>query len=101
MSDEYTPTTEDVALAWARDRHGWIGPEYIQPQFDRWLAARLAEAWDDGNEKHDWVPNPYRSAARCDECGHPLNMHDEYGCREGYTCPCGREEIEAEWMRGD
>lgn len=43
MADEYTPTTDDVRMAWALSRRDWIGPEFIVPQFDRWLAEHDRE----------------------------------------------------------
>ena len=80
MTDEYTPTTEEV-----RDRHGlgWSGPyrDELLRHFDRWLAAHDAEqqrigaerGWDegysagyaDGDAGGKWADdeNPYRKDA--------------------------------------
>ena len=45
MSD-YTPTTKEVRNRYPRSHYKYIGVEFAE--FDRWLNARLAEAWDEG-----------------------------------------------------
>lgn len=70
---EYTPTTDEVRVAWA----GWTnafgrGLGIGKDEFDRWLSQLLAEAWDEGystgldymsqwlDGDEDEPENPYR-----------------------------------------
>lgn len=73
MTDEYTPTTEEVREAYLdrkdfEDAVSFIerrGDEVAAAEFDRWLNTVRAEAWDEG---YDAAPmggrprqeNPYR-----------------------------------------
>lgn len=73
MSDNYTPTTEEVREAYLdrkdfEDAVSFIerrGDEVATAEFDRWLATMKAEAWEQG---YDAAPlggrprqeNPYR-----------------------------------------
>lgn len=49
---EYTPTTDDVALAYIHAVNGdtWVSGKAraLQAEFDRWLKQVKAEAWDEG-----------------------------------------------------
>ena len=64
VADAYVPATEDIALAWARDRRDWIGAEFIQPQFNRWLREVRRLAWEEGFEggRGFDVQNPYEGS---------------------------------------
>lgn len=65
MSDDYTPTTDEMRFAWADrvNKHDQEGAE----EFDRWLAKVCEAAWDEGytrgnahNGRRDDCP--YRAA---------------------------------------
>ena len=66
MSDQYTPTTEEVQEAASVDGAIGIDPE----AFNRWLASVKAEAWEQGADSAYYDPeirgqvnypdNPYR-----------------------------------------
>lgn len=66
---EYTPTTEDVERIYEGSRadQDSVMPRFSHREFNRWLFARLADAWDEGVEFREVnrVPfpercNPYR-----------------------------------------
>ena len=73
MSD-YTPTTEQVREQYSREQPPHIGTvSEKRAEFDRWLDAVKAEAWDEGfdagerdafhldtHPDHTCTPNPYR-----------------------------------------
>lgn len=86
---DYTPTAEDIEDAWCSrydGEHSWSSGEErrgYEAEFNRWLNAIKAEAWDEGHDagwasRHEdaligWVPsdphesdarNPYRKANR-------------------------------------
>jgi len=42
MADEYTPTTGEVREGYGRQRGGWYAQ--LAAEFDRWLAAEIAQA---------------------------------------------------------
>ena len=82
MSDEYTPTTEQVRSAWIFKRWDSIGQlrsEGSDAEVDRWLAAHdaeirtaaQAEAWDQGHKtRHKRGPSGCRCGAwSSGECG--------------------------------
>lgn len=56
MSDQYTPTTEQVRFAYIDRRDfdsqvglsEWPGDEGVGREFDGWLASVKAEAWREG-----------------------------------------------------
>lgn len=50
MTDEYTPTTEEVRGQWASSPvYGYRDPMPVRlAEFDRWLASVRADAWDEG-----------------------------------------------------
>lgn len=52
MTEEYTPTTEDVRVRYALDRGEAIRRPYSTSlaDFDRWLNQVKAEAWDEARE---------------------------------------------------
>jgi len=86
MTDEYTPTTEQVRESYIWDR--WNGG----PAFDRWLTQVIAEAkaealWDAANAAED-----------SDPIEHPFVGLDEFTAwlrnraaseTEGKPCTCG------------
>ena len=51
---EYTPITDDVALAYIHAANGdtWVSGKAraLRAEFDRWLKQVKAEAWDEGKE---------------------------------------------------
>lgn len=73
MSDEYTPTTEEVRRHWgiAVDLHRRA--ERLA-EFDAWLAEEKAKAWDEGRlaEELAWHHaldgHPVPEGEMCDEC---------------------------------
>jgi hypothetical protein len=52
VADEYTPSTDEI-------RRGYIGePDHfmdplVGAEFDRWLAAERAKAWDEGDQARE------------------------------------------------
>ena len=81
MSDDYTPTTEEVREEFIfghqevdMDGHVVVSFDEAKARWERWLAAVKAEAWEEGHEAaamrvpegvwHDTAsprtPNPYR-----------------------------------------
>lgn|GEM_PF-2938218 len=72
MSDEYTPSVDDLRMGWADLRSGSTEDVPLAfAEFDRALAAEKEKAWDEGyraavaDERYDvdspW-PNPYYRA---------------------------------------
>lgn len=65
MTDEYTPTTDDVRKTYASGSFTPTGPntynideEKNAQEFNRWLNEERSKAWREGNDKSHI--NPYK-----------------------------------------
>lgn len=74
MSDQYTPTTEEVRNAYIEDEFGIPRESHLIPGFERWLASVQAEAWEQGKraEEKAWIHafdgHPVEEGDMCDQC---------------------------------